>query len=227
MSQYKDRVRGTTLTTGTGTVTVLAAPTGFQGFNTITSGQQVYYCIKLNADWEVGIGTVTIGADTLLARNTVLGSSNAGALVNFPGGTKEVYTVIPAAVAQAIEVDAAGLRHGTFTGDLKGGSVHVTGIVTPAALTVNTNNWAPTLTNVSRVHVSCNAGIAVTGLAGGTDGKIVYLTNVGANTLTIRDESASSTAGNRFSMNGDQLLLVGTTIKFMYVSALSRWSMVS
>ena len=226
MSQYKDRVRGTTLTTGTGPLTILAAPTGFQGFSSITSGQQVYYCAKLNADWEVGIGTVTIGADTILARNTVLGSSNAGALVNFPGGTKEVYTVIPAAVAQGIEWDGT-LRHGYFTGELKGGGLFATGIDTPATLTVNTNDWAPQITNRSRIRASCNAGIAVTGMAGGTDGKIIYLTNVGANTLTIRDESTSSVAGNRFSMNGDQLLPAGTTIQFIYDSLLTRWSMVS
>lgn len=226
MSQYKDRVRGTTLTTGTGTLTVLAAPTGFQGFNTITSGQQVYYCCKLNADWEVGIGTVTIGADTLLARNTVLGSSNAGALVNFPAGTKEVYTVVPAAVLQALEYDGT-LRHADFSGNLKGGSHFVTGIVTPANLTANTNDWAPALGNVSRVRVSCNAGIALTGIAGGTDGKVIYLTNVGANTLTLRDESTSSAAGNRLSMNGDQLLPSNTTAVFIYDSSISRWSKVS
>jgi hypothetical protein len=92
-----DRVRETTTTTGTGTVTLAGAVTGFQTFAAIGNGNTTYYTIagQGTAEWEVGIGTYT-SAGTTLARNTVLASSNAGALVNFSAGTKDVFCDYPA-----------------------------------------------------------------------------------------------------------------------------------
>ena len=45
--------------------------------------------------WEVGIGTYT-SSGTTLARTTVISSSNAGSLVNFCAGTKDVFVTYPA-----------------------------------------------------------------------------------------------------------------------------------
>ncbi len=92
-----DRVRETTTTTGTGTVTLAGAVTGFQTFAAIGNANTTYYTIagQGTSEWEVGIGTYT-AAGTTLARNTVLASSNAGALVNFSAGTKDVFCDYPA-----------------------------------------------------------------------------------------------------------------------------------
>ena len=87
-----DRVKETTTTTGTGTVTLLGASTGFQSFSVIGNANTTYYCIagQGTTEWEVGIGTYT-SSGTTLARTTVIASSNAGALVNFSAGTKDVF----------------------------------------------------------------------------------------------------------------------------------------
>ena len=92
-----DRVKETTTTTGTGTVTLLGASTGFQAFSAIGNGNTTYYTIagQTGSEWEVGIGTYT-AAGTLLARTTVISSSNAGSLVNFSAGTKDVFVTYPA-----------------------------------------------------------------------------------------------------------------------------------
>jgi hypothetical protein len=92
-----DRVRETTTTTGTGTVTLAGAVTGFQTFAAIGNGNTTYYTIagQGTAEWEVGIGTYT-ASGTTLARNTVLASSNSGSLVNFSAGTKDVFCDYPA-----------------------------------------------------------------------------------------------------------------------------------
>lgn len=92
MATFKDRVKDTTTSTGTGSITLVnTAPTGFQTFATAfgASAVRVAYCIELNAEWEVGVGT--FNGTTGLTRDVVQSSSNAGALVNFSAGTKNVF----------------------------------------------------------------------------------------------------------------------------------------
>lgn len=105
--QYKNRVRGTATTTGTGTYTVAAAPTGFQSFSALTTGRQVYYCAVLGASWEVGLGTVTVGGTTTLTRDVILESSSAGSAINWPAGTKDIFLVNPAEVINAVTYEGA------------------------------------------------------------------------------------------------------------------------
>lgn len=92
-----NRVKETTTTTGTGTVTLLGASAGFQSFAVIGNGNTTYYTIagQTGSEWEVGIGTYT-SSGTTLARTTVLSSSNAGSAVNFSAGTKDVFVTYPA-----------------------------------------------------------------------------------------------------------------------------------
>ena len=93
----KDRVRETTTTTGTGTVTLGGATTGFQSFSVIGNGNTTFYTIQLSNtnEWEVGIGTYT-SSGTTLSRDTILESSNGGTAVNFSAGTKDVFVTYPA-----------------------------------------------------------------------------------------------------------------------------------
>jgi hypothetical protein len=90
-----DRVRETTTTTGTGTITLAGAVTGYQSFAVVGNSNTTYYTINAGSQWEVGIGTY-LGAGPTLSRDTVLESSNAGALVNFSAGTKDVFITYPA-----------------------------------------------------------------------------------------------------------------------------------
>ena len=92
-----DRVQETTTTTGTGTVTLAGAVTGFQSFSAIGNGNSTFYTIadQSGSNWEVGIGTYT-SSGTTLSRTTVLSSSNSGSLVNFGAGTKNVFVTYPA-----------------------------------------------------------------------------------------------------------------------------------
>ncbi len=101
--RYKDRVKDTTSTTGTGALTLSGtAPTGFVDFNS-AFGTNVYFYYALagssDAEWEVGVGYLS-GATTLV-RETVLGSSNSGALVSLTGA-KDVFCTISASFAQKL-----------------------------------------------------------------------------------------------------------------------------
>ena len=94
-----DRVKETTTTTGTTTIVLDGAETGFQSFaDGVGSGNTTYYAIvdELNGDYEVGVGTVTYSApDTFLSRTTVLSSSNSGSKVNLQSGEKFVFVTQP------------------------------------------------------------------------------------------------------------------------------------
>jgi hypothetical protein len=118
----KDRVQETTTTTGTGTVTLAGAVTGFQSFSVIGNANTTYYAIAAGSEFEVGIGTYTLSGTTL-SRTTVLESSNAGALVNFSAGTKSVFCTYPA--EKAIYADASDVVNppGAILGAPNTGSV--------------------------------------------------------------------------------------------------------
>lgn len=91
----KDRVKETSTTTGTGTLTLDGASAGFQAFSVIGDGNSTYYTIADGTDWEVGIGTYT-SSGTTLSRDTILESSNSGSAVNWGAGTRDVFVTYPA-----------------------------------------------------------------------------------------------------------------------------------
>jgi hypothetical protein len=92
----KDRVKETSITAGTGTLTLAGAAVGFQSFSAIGNGNTTYYAIadSTTGAWEVGIGTYT-SSGTTLSRTTVLSSSNGGSLVNFAANSKDVFCTYP------------------------------------------------------------------------------------------------------------------------------------
>ena len=101
-----DRVKESTATTGTGTVTLGGAVQGFETFLAgIGNSNTTYYCIQLNAEFEVGLGTLA-GDSSTLARTTVISSSNSDNAVNFSAGTKFVFCCLPA--SKATILDASG-----------------------------------------------------------------------------------------------------------------------
>jgi len=87
-----DRVRETTNSTGTGTITLGGAVSGFQSFSVIGNNNTTYYTISGGTQWEVGIGTYYGGT---LARTTVI-SSSTGSILDLAAGSKDVFVTYPA-----------------------------------------------------------------------------------------------------------------------------------
>ena len=97
-----DRVKETSTTTGTGTLNLSGAVSGFQTFVAgVGDGNTTYYAIinRDEAEWETGVGTVTDATTDTLARTTVIASSNSDSAVTFSAGTKDVFTTLPASKA--------------------------------------------------------------------------------------------------------------------------------
>jgi len=80
-----DRVKETSLTQGSGALTLEGAFGGFQTFSTaIGDGNSTYYAIENESQWEVGVGTYTASSNTL-SRDTVLQSSNNDSKIDIYG----------------------------------------------------------------------------------------------------------------------------------------------
>jgi hypothetical protein len=93
-----DLARVSTATTGTGTITLGAAVSGFLTFNGagITSGSNVPYAITDNsgAASETGWGTVTNSAGTWTLTRNVLQSTNGGAPISLSGSAQVMVSPI-------------------------------------------------------------------------------------------------------------------------------------
>jgi len=101
-------------------------------------------------------------------------------------------------------------------------------IVTPSSLSASQNDYAPGVCDI--IWLSSSNAIDLTGLVAGTvDGamRLVINTNAsGGAAITLRHESASSAAANRFrnTTGGDFVLPAdGGSAVLTYSSAISRW----
>lgn len=94
-----DRVKETSVTTGTTDFALDGAETGFQSFSAgVAANNTTYYAAVGATEWEVGLGTLSSDGLTL-ARTTIYTSSNSGAKVSFSAGTKSVFVTYPASIA--------------------------------------------------------------------------------------------------------------------------------
>lgn len=198
-----DRVKETSTTTGAGALTLAGAATGFRALSAVcANGDTVPYAIQHQslAEWEVGIGSWGTGG--ILTRTTILGSSNAGAAVVLSAGTKDVFITVPSVNS-------------------------LQGVLTPAQITVNQNNYAPTgLDYANTLRLGADQIRNITGLTGGYEGRILVIRNVGAgsdSTIVLKRESASSTAANRFALNEDYCIDPGGKAVLQYDATSQRW----
>ena len=150
-----------------------------------------------------------------------------------PAGTANANAVVPATNAAGTTTEKVTM--GAIR-DLEHASRHQTGgadailpvIVTPSSLSTSQNNYAPGVCDILRLASS--TAIDITGLAAATaDGAIRLIINVnasGGSNITLKHESASSDAANRFRSvtTADVVLLPdGGSVTLTYSNAISRW----
>ena len=92
-----DRVKETSITTGTGDFTLAGASQGFESFASgVGVGNTTYYTIVESGSNNFEVGEGTLSASSTLQRTTLISSSNSDNAVNFSAGDKDVFCTIPA-----------------------------------------------------------------------------------------------------------------------------------
>jgi hypothetical protein len=87
-----NRVKESSTTTGSGTITLGGATGAYQTFsNALSNGDTTYYTVVNGDNWEVGIGTYS---SNTLTRDAVLSSSNSNNKINL-GGSSSVFIAYP------------------------------------------------------------------------------------------------------------------------------------
>ena len=192
--KFGDRVQETFATTGTGTLSLGGAVSGYQAFSAVLSnGDTAYYAATDGTNWEVGLGTYT-SSGTTLARTTILASSNSGSAVNWAAGTKNIWLDFPAAMV-----------------GIKGDQVYTTGsgnFTVPTGATPNTRfKFTVTGGGGAGGGFSSSAG----GGAGGT--AIYYATGLTAGSTCAYAVGAggSGSSGNAGGNGVDTTITVSAT----------------
>lgn len=134
-------------------------------------------------------------------------------------GIKKEYVNSGTALTQVLELTA------TYTKDLVPNIVDAD--ISPAQLSGNTDNYAPTgIATAATLRISASGAINLTGIAGGAtmvDGRRLTLINVGTtNTITLKTD-VTSTAANRFLLNADFALAAQMAVELVYDGTSSRW----
>jgi hypothetical protein len=195
-----DRVRESTNTAGTGTVTLTGAVTGFASFaEQIGDGNTTYYTITDATSWEVGVGTYS--ANTL-SRDTVLDSSNAGAKINFAVGLKDVFVTLPAEKVATTDTLGTMSTQNADNVAITGGSISgVSGLVTSVTGTAPVVSSGGTTPAISMAA----ATTSVSGYLTSTDWN--NFNNKGSGSIT-----SVATAGtvNGITLTGGPITTTGT-----------------
>jgi hypothetical protein len=193
--------------------TAAATITGFEGgwFGAASSAGTITEMSGLIGQATVSGGTVT----TLNGVRATVGQTG-GTVTNRHG----IYIAVPSGTA----TNDWGIYQAGAQNNYLGGGLVMAGDVSPASIGANQNNYAPTgHATASVLRLTASAAYNVTGLAGGVDGRILTIMNVGTNTITLKNQDAASTAANRFAFGTDLVLSPDRTVGLIYDSTSQRW----
>lgn len=137
------------------------------------------------------------------------------------------YTVaffsIDDALTDATWSGITSMHMGATTFEIQNGE-HLSGILSTAQITADTNNWSPGTGGKRIVRTQSDASRNVTGLVAVSNQRLTLI-NGGAQDIVLVHESASSTAANRFLCpgSGNFTLNANDSVELWYDSVSVRW----
>jgi hypothetical protein len=104
----------------------------------------------------------------------------------------------------------------------------LTGVIAPATITANQNDYTPAGIGTAAVlQLATDAARNLSGLAGGAEGRVVSIVNVGSQPLTLLDDNAASSAANRLVLGGNLTLGTRQAAMLRYDATASRWQLIA
>ena len=219
MAVLANRAKMTTSTTGTGTITLGSASTGFQTFDNagITNGQSVQYVIEDGVNFEIGTGTYT-SSGTTLTRGAVTESNNSDNAINLSGAAVVFIAAIKIQFDEKLNLTGGALTGALTTNStIDGRDVAADGVLAANALPKGGGAMTGAITTNSTFDgrdVAADGVLATNALpkAGGTmTGDILLATN---KKLVFRDSaiSISSTDDGDLSIAADDEIDITSTL---------------
>ena len=228
MSKLFNLAKMTTATTGTGTITLGSAVSGFLTFALagVSDGDIVSYGISDGANSEVGYGTYT-AAGTTLARTTILNSTNSGSAIDLSGSAVVFITALSADIAlennliSPTTADVTAVVNSRYLADVSGLTAD-RNFVLPAAnigdaieLKIIVGDDTYTLDIIGDTGISINNGSAATRWTSlFVTGESVYLVATSTSNWTVINEegalldySAATTATGWSSITSKQVFV--------------------
>ena len=116
MAVLKNRAKMSTSTTGTGTITLGSALSGYQSFTDagLTTGAITRYTIQDGVNWEIGLGTYTTAGTTLT--RTPSESSSGGSAINLSGNAEVFITAAAEDVSPLYDANFVTQTTSSFLG---------------------------------------------------------------------------------------------------------------
>jgi hypothetical protein len=200
-------------TFGTGalnTATINHTGINFIGSYSPTSGTTTFTYFNLGSSFTVNQTSTATGSVTVF-NNSPTYTSVLGSLIGY-----DYSPTVTSVSGQHIAIRAAS------------GQLVLSSTISPAQITSNQNDYNPTgLNGAFELRLNSDAARNITSIAGGVDGRILIVTNVGSFVITIKDDDGSTgTAANRFALSADVPIAVDETRIFKYDGTSSRWRLI-
>jgi len=208
-----DRVQETTTTTGTGTITLAGAVSGFQSFAVIGDTNTTYYTITSGTAWEVGVGTYNSAGSGTLTRDTVLASSTGGTAISLTG-TSNVFVTYPSAKAVIDLADRSAKTYLVGTELMLAEEAGVQYQVTASAV------LGSSFTMTQAAYALNNtAGTVQKIFNGSTNGALTLVTGTYVFELMMYITGMSATSGNvAFNLQGAGTASIGAAARSLFQS---------
>jgi hypothetical protein len=194
-----DAANGTTCTTGGG------------------SSQNI--CQWSGSAW-VPVGGGVAAAGGAAGSNTQVQVNNAGVLGANAGLTYNLGSQVLTVSGGIVGNIAAPL--GQFN------RFELIGSISPAQITATQDNYNPAgLSTASVLKLTTDSSRNITGIAGGADGRVLIIHNVGGFNLVLMDEGGTSTDINRFALSTNQTIPPDNSVAIQYDGTTLRWRVLS
>ena len=191
--------------------------------NTITATELATDAVTSGDILNGTITSLDLGTNSVGTTHITDGSVALADMANLTANTligRTGTTGVPTEISTAGNLDLAGSQLSSGTSD------YALSGISSITLTSNQNNWNPTnWSSAAIIRVNCTTNSEVTGLSGGTQGRLAFIHNMGTATVSFLTENTSSTAANRFERGVN--LPPDNGALYRYDDTSDRWVLIS